>query len=292
MAKEVYIGIDLGGTRVRAARLTPDLEIEARVETPSLAQEGPDAVIKRLIAQAEAVWPTDGTKVLGVGVSAPGPVNPMTGVIVKPPNLNGWHNVPLREICHGRFGVETYLGNDANLAALAEAELGAARGYQDVLFLTISTGIGAGIITSGKLLVGVEGLGAECGHVVMIVGDDDHVSTFEKEAAGPAIARKAKQAIQDGQKSSIVELAGGSIDAVTARHVSDAAKQGDALGLKLMQRTGKIMGLAIISFLHTFNSQIVVLGGSVAEGGWDLLYEPMMDAIKQNALDPEYWNHL
>src|SRR5258706_6799754 len=190
MTKEVFIGIDLGDMRIRAARLPATLEIEERVETSSLAHEGPEAVIQRLFLQAEAVWPKDGTKVVGVGISAPGPVNPKTGVVVKPPNLDGWHNVPLREICHGRFGVETYLGNDANVAALAETELGAARGFQDVLFLTISTGIGGGVITSGKVLVGSEGLGAECGHVVMIVGDEQ-VSTFEKEAAGPAIARQA-----------------------------------------------------------------------------------------------------
>jgi glucokinase len=291
MTKEVYIGIDLGGTRVRAARLTPTLEIEARVETPSLAHEGPEAVIQRLFAQAEAVWPTDDTKVVGVGISAPGPVNPKTGVVVKPPNLAGWHNVPLREICHGRFGVETYLGNDANVAALAETELGAARGYQDVLFLTISTGIGGGVVTSGHLLVGSEGLGAECGHISLIV-DNDRVSSFEKEAAGPASARQAQQALRDGAKSKILDLAGGSIDAVTAKHVGEAAKAGDELGLKLIRRAGKMIGLAIMSFLHIFNSQIVVLGGSVAEGAWDLLYDPMMDAIKQSALDSAYWDHL
>src|SRR5436190_13944783 len=195
MPEDVYIGIDLGGTRIRAARLNKNLEIEARTETDSLAEDGPDAVIGRIFAQAEAVWPKDRSRVLGVGVSAPGPVNPKTGILVKPPNLNGWHNVPLRDLCHGRFGVETYLGNDANVAALAEAEMGAAKGYQDVLFLTISTGIGGGIISSGKMIVGAEGLGAECGHVILVV-EEDRVSSLEKEAAGPAIAKQAQAAIE------------------------------------------------------------------------------------------------
>jgi glucokinase len=285
-----YIGIDLGGTRVRAARLSPDLEIEARTETPSLAVEGADAVIQRIVQQAEAVWPTDGTKVLGVGISAPGPVNPKAGTVVRPPNLNGWHNVPLREICHGRFGVETYLGNDANVAALAEVELGAAKGFTDVLFLTISTGIGGGIISAGKMIVGSEGLGAECGHVVMVV-ENGKISTLEKEASGTAIARKAKEAIAAGVKTQVLELAG-TVDTITSKHVGMAAIAGDQYALDLLTYVGKIIGLGIISFMHVFNSQIVVLGGGVAQGTWKYLEPSMMDAIKVGALDPSYYDHL
>lgn len=290
MAKSVYIGIDLGGTRIRAARLSPSLEIEARSETPSLADEGLDAVISRIFEQAAAVWPEDGSEVLGVGISAPGPVNPRTGILVKPPNLPGWHNVPLEKLCQERFGVKTYLGNDANVATLAEAELGAARGYSDVLFLTISTGIGGGIITGGRMLVGAEGLGAECGHVVMIV-DNGRVSSLEKEAAGTHIARYAREAIAKGEKSSITDMVD-SIEQITAKHVSQAAKEGDLLAIRLIERAGRIIGLGIISFLHVLNSQIVVLGGGVVEGSWDMMYPPMLAAIKEAALDPEYWNHL
>ncbi|HLY27416.1 MAG TPA: ROK family protein [Aggregatilineales bacterium] len=291
MPQDVYIGVDIGGTRVRAACLSPDLNIITRTETASLASEGRDAVIERIFGQVQAVWPTDGSRVLGLGISAPGPVNPKTGVVVMPPNLDGWHNVPLRDICREKFGVETYLGNDANLAALAETDMGAGRGYQDVLFLTISTGIGGGVITGGKMLVGAEGLGAECGHIIMIV-EGENVSTFEKEAAGPAIARQARAAMEAGEKSSILELAGGKLDNVNTKHVSEAAKAGDKLALRLVTRAGKIIGLGITSFLLIFNPQIVVLGGGVIEGTWELLRGPMMEAIQTYSLDPEYWNHL
>jgi glucokinase len=291
MANTCYIGIDLGGTRVRAARLTPELQVEARSETASLAAEGAEAVIERIFQQAETVWPKDGTRVLGVGISAPGPVNPKAGTVVRPPNLNGWHNVPLREICHGRFGVETYLGNDANVAALAETEMGASKGYTDVLFLTISTGIGGGILSAGKMIVGSEGLGAECGHVVMVV-DGGKISSFEKEASGTAVARKAKEAIAAGTKSQVLELAGGSIDAITSKHVGMAAIAGDQYALDLLAYVGKIIGLGIISFMHVFNSQIVVLGGGVAQGAWKFLEPSMLDAIKVGALDPSYYDHL
>jgi glucokinase len=211
-------------------------------------------------------------------------------VVVAPPNLKGWHNVPLRDLIQGQMGTETYVGNDANLAALAENTMGAAHGYSDVLFLTISTGIGGGVITGGKLLIGSEGLGAECGHIIMVV--DGEVRDWEYQAAGPGIARQAREAIEKGETSSMVERAGGSVDAINGQIVGEAANAGDPLAVKLIERAGKMIGLAIVSFLHTFNPQIVVIGGGVAEGTWDLLNKPMWDAIKQYSMDSAYWEHL
>ena len=291
MPEDVYIGIDIGGTRIRAARLTRTLEIQARTETPSLADEGVDAVIGRIFSQGQAVWPADGSRVAGIGISAAGPLNPMTGVVVKLTNFKGWHNVPLRELCHAQFGVETYLGNDANVAALAETTLGAARGYRDVVFLTISTGIGAGVICAGKMLVGSKGLGAECGHIIMIA-EENRVSTLEKEAAGPAIARTAREAIERGEKSSILDRAGGSLEAITAKDVGESAEAGDPLAKKLIARAGWMIGLGIVSMLHVFNPEIVVLGGGVVDGTWNLLEDPMRRAIQEYSLTPEYWDHL
>ena len=291
MPNEVYIGIDLGGTRIRAARFTSGLEMQSRSETLTRGEEGKDAVIGRMVEQARAVWPTDGAQVAGIGISAPGPVNPHKGVIVKPPNLAGWYNVPLPQIIEERTGVPAYLGNDANLAALAETKMGAARGYKDVIFLTISTGIGGGVLVDGKLLIGSEGLAAECGHIILIV-EDDRVSSLEKEAAGPAIARHARAAIEKGAQSIILERAGGSLDHISARIVGDAAKDGDQLALRILERAGKIIGLGIVTFLHVFNPQIVVIGGGVAEGAGDLLFNPLGQAVRQYALDAAYWDHL
>ncbi len=290
MANEVYIGIDLGGTRIRAARFTTDLTMQQRTETLTNSHEGFQPVLDRIIAQARIVWPTDGATVLGIGISSPGPLNPMAGIVVSAPNLPGWHNIPLRNILQKEFDVPVYLGNDANLAALAEATSGAARGYQDVVFLTISTGIGGGVITGGKLIIGVEGIGAECGHIIMVV--DGRVTDWEKEAAGPAIGRQAQEAIQKGEKSAMLEMAGGSIDAITAKTVGEAAKAGDPLALKLIERAGWMIGLGIVSHLHLFNPRIIVIGGGVAKGTGDLLLRPMWQAIKQYALDSSYWEHL
>ncbi len=291
MASDVYISVDLGASRVRAGRFSTDLEMLARTEAPSLADKGRDIVLANIFEQVDKVWPTDGSKVIGIGVCAPGPLNPETGMVVNLTNFVGWRDVPLRELFVKKYGIETFLGNDGNVAALAEAALGAGKGHSDVVFLTISTGVGGGVISAGKMLVGADGMGAECGHMIMLT-EAEHVSTLEKETAGPGLARQARQAIQAGEKSSILELAGGALDAINAKHVSQAAKNGDALGLRIMTRAGKILGLGILSLLHIFNPQIVVLGGAVMEGSWDLMYGPMMEAIKEFALQPDYWNHL
>lgn len=292
MTEEVFIGIDLGGTLVRAGRFNKYLELEARSETHTRSEDGgPEAVIARMGEQARAVWPTNGATVSGIGISAPGPINPKTGVVTTPPNLKGWHNVPLRDWLQQKVDVPTYLGNDANLAALAESAMGAARGYTDVVFLTISTGIGSGIIVAGKLLIGSEGIGDECGHMIMLV-DGERVSSLEKEAAGPAIGRQARAAVEAGEKSSILELAGGSLEAIDARIVGEAAKAGDALGVRLVERAGKIIGLGVVSLLHIFNPQIVVIGGGVAKGMGELLFTPLRKTVEQYSLDSTYWQNL
>lgn len=291
MSDTIYIGIDLGGTRIRAARFTTDLAMEQRIETLTLDQEGLDAVIGRIIEQGKAVWPLNGLHVGGIGVSAPGPIDPVTGIIISPPNLKGWHNVPLQKRLETAFNAPVHLGNDANLAALAETAMGTSRGYTHVVFLTISTGIGAGVISDGKLLIGSHGLGAECGHLIMIA-DGDRVSTLEKEAAGPAIARQASTAIENGEKSMILDMAEGVIDSINARMVGEAALAGDNLASRLIERAGRMIGLGIVSLLHTFNPEIVVIGGGVAEGTWDILLKPMWNSIKTYSLDAAYWEKL
>ncbi|MBO9309458.1 MAG: ROK family protein, partial [Chloroflexi bacterium] len=211
MAEEVYIGIDLGGTRIRAGKFSARLERLARTETLTRDEEGVEAVIERLVAQARAVWAKEGERVVAVGVSAPGPIDLKTGVITRPPNLAGWHNVPLRRRLEEALGVPVYLGNDANLAALAEYERGAGRGFQHVIYLTISTGVGAGIIVDGVPIVGWRGFGAEGGHLAMLVYECGQLraTTLEREVQGSAIARQAQVAIVGGRQSAILDLAGG-----------------------------------------------------------------------------------
>lgn len=285
---QVIIGVDLGGTQVRAARFSPALDLLDRWVEPTRAHEGRDHVLSRMGDVIARVMPDDPASVLGIGVSAPGPINPHTGIIVAPPNLPGWHNVPLRAIVEERFNCATYLGNDANVAALAETTRGAAQGYKHVIYITVSTGIGSGIIDEGRLVIGAQGLGAEAGHMIMLVGD--RVSTLEKEAAGPAIARKAIARLQGGARSIITERVS-DLHEITAKVVGQAAADGDALAVELIASAGRMVGLGLVTLMHLFNPQVIVVGGGVTKTG-DLLFEPMRAAVREYVLDPAYCEHV
>ncbi|MFN8565579.1 MAG: ROK family protein [Anaerolineae bacterium] len=287
---DFVVGIDLGGTRMRAALFDPELNLIERQEVPTNARRGRDTTLDRMRELVQQILPDDPQAQLGgIGISAPGPVNPQAGLLVAPPNLPGWHNVPLVQILQKEFGYSTFLGNDANVASLAETARGAARGYRHVIFITLSTGIGGGIISDGRLLLGKDGLAAEVGHMPLVVGDT--VTTLEKEAAGPALARKARARIEAGEKSIISEMVKGKLEDCTGGTVGKAAVQGDALALSVVQRAGFIVGLGLTSLLHVFNPEIIVLGGGVSNLG-ELLFAPMRETIQKYCIDPAYWQDL
>lgn len=285
---KVIIGVDLGGTRLRAACLDYQLNIMERQETKTLAHEGLEATLQRMKDQIRAVWSDDNASVAGIGISAPGPLNPRTGVVIAPPNLPGWHDVPLADLMRDEFGVPVYVGNDANVAALAETAVGAAKGYRHVIYITVSTGIGSGIINDSKLILGRTGLGCEAGHIIMIV-ENDQISSLEKEAAGPALARQAQQRIKDGEQSVLLAMAKGEPDSIDARMVGDAANGGDGLALSIVKRGGKIVGLGLVSLLHLFNPEVVVIGGGVSYIG-DIWFDAIRKAVQEQAIDEDYWN--
>lgn len=283
------IGVDLGGTRIRAARLDAGLNVVQRVETRTLADEGLEPTLQRIKEQIRQVLPSDGD-VAGIGLSAPGPLNPQTGVVVAPPNLPGWHDVPLGRILKDEFNVPVYIGNDANVAALAEVTRGAAQGYRHAIYITVSTGIGSGIIVDGRLLLGNVGLAAEAGHMVMIV--EDRVSTLELEAAGPDMAEQAVKRIKAGAKSVMYEMVRGDFSKLEGSTVGRAAIKGDPLALEIVRRGAKLVGLGIVNLLHLFNPEIIVIGGSVTTNLKDIMFPPMWEAIKTHTIDDDYWKDL
>ena len=285
MAKQI-IAVDLGGTQLRSALCDGGLNVIQRENTLTLAHQGPAATLDRIKAYIRKVLPAEPGAVAGIGFSSPGPLNPKTGVIVAPPNLPGWRDVPLARIIADEFGLPVYVGNDANVAALAEAIKGAAQSHRHVIYITISTGIGAGMICDGKLLLGRDGLAAEFGHIPIVVAGG-HVSSVELEAAGPAIARRVKAAIQRGARSCLGEWTGGESERIDARLVAEAAAAGDALALEALAHAGRFVGLGIVSALHLFNPEIIVLGGGVTKSG-DALFTAMRAAIERHVMDRAY----
>lgn len=285
MNKEI-IAVDLGGTQIRSARFDHKLNLLQREKTLTLAETGPGPTIERIKTYIAKVLPASGDAVAGIGISSPGPLNPKTGVIIAPPNLPGWRDVPLADIMRAEFNLPVYIGNDANVAALAEASRGAAQGQRHVVYITVSTGIGSGIICDGRLLLGRAGLAAELGHIPIVIAPEN-VSTVELEAAGPAIARHAQMALRAGRHSTLRELTKGGNCPLDAQAVARAARAGDALAMEIFAQAGTIIGLGIVSVLHLFNPEVVVVGGGVSKAG-DLLFAPMRAAVRQHVLDDAY----
>jgi glucokinase len=277
------IGVDLGGTRIRVARLDSSLNILERREIPTLADQGHASIIARMIDLIRDLLPPEG--VVGIGVSSPGPLNPITGVIVAPPNLTGWKDVPLAQTLREAFSLPVYVGKDANVAMLAEAARGAARGFRHAVYVTLSTGIGGGVLVNGRLLLGLDGFAAELGHMVLVV--DGRVSSVEKEACGLAIAQHARDHIARGAATIMRDVVGDDLARLDSKMVGQAAAQGDAVALEIVRRAGWIIGLGMVSILHTFNPEIVITGGGLTQMG-DLLLAPMREAITQYVIDSAY----
>ncbi len=289
---DYVIGVDLGGTRLRAALMDDDLTIHARHEVLTEARDGFDATFGRIKQLVRAVLPEaqgNNDALLGIGVSIPGPTNPFKGIVELGTNLAGWHDIPLASLLQDEFHTPVFLGNDANVAALAEATRGAGRGYRHVIFVTVSTGIGSGIIVDGHLLLGKDGLAAEAGHIVMQV--DGEFTTLEKQTAGPSLARQARARIQAGETSLISELVNGDLSKISGKTVGEALRAGDVLAASVVNQAGTILGGGMASMLHLFNPEILIFGGGVSTIG-EPLFAPMRAAIEANCIDKAYWRNL
>jgi glucokinase len=257
---DYVIAVDLGGTQLRAALVAADGRIAAHERTATLVQEGPTAVVGRmlsLIAQVHLFLPA-GARLLGVGVGAPGPLDPATGIVYSPPNLPGWEAFPLRQMLADALGLPVALGNDANVAALAEWRFGGGQGRHHVVFVTVSTGIGGGVIEDGRLILGRMGAAAELGFLIL---DPERGTIWEDLASGTALGRAAAAAMPEHPDSLLHQLAPPA--AVGAAHVAEAAARGDTLALALMEREARLLGLGFASILHVFSPEILLVGGSV-----------------------------
>lgn len=283
------IGVDLGGTNIRAAVCD---EQGARLEhaaQPTRAMEGPEAVLKRIIdtiRRATERTRLDEYKVGAIGVASPGPIDPDRGIILESPNLPGMINFPLKARLDAEFGVPTFVGNDANLAALGEHRHGAGQGIKNMVYVTISTGIGGGIIADGQLYLGWRGFAGEVGHQTLEARGPKcncgNVGCLEVLASGPAIARQARQALDAGRESLLRSLAGSA--EVTTTMVAQAAEKGDALALELFRNAGFYIGLGLVNLLHILDTELFVLGGGVALHTWDFLYPSISQTLIRNAM--------
>ncbi len=289
---DYYIAVDIGGTQLRAACYPPDSL--KPVTLARLPTQDPDRAptasipLERLKDLIASILP-DGP-VTTISVAAPGPVDPFRGVLREAPNIPGWVDIPLQSILEERFGVPVVIGNDANLAALGEWKYGAGQGHHHMIYLTISTGIGGGIIIDDRLLLGAHGLAGELGHITIVpdgplcgCGGRGHLEAL---ASGTAIARWVQAQLASGASSSVA-----SIPSLTSRHVYEAARQGDALCVAALARAGTFIGQALADFILIFNPSIVVFGGGVSRSG-EFLFAPLRKALEKSVLSPHYLDDL
>jgi len=223
---------------------------------------------------------------LGIGIAAAGIIDSDKGRVISSPNLPGWHEVPLRDAIEQRFGIPVHLGNDATLAALGEWRFGLKNGIANLIYITVSTGIGGGIIAGGKLYTGACGVAGEIGHMTIDVNGPKcncgNIGCWETLASGRALAREAVKQIAEGARTSIIELVNGDISKIDAKVVDQAAKQGDELAKELISRLAYYLGIGLVNLVNIFNPELILVGGGVAKMG-DLLLQPAIKIVKERA---------
>jgi glucokinase len=284
--------VDLGGTQVRAVLTDAEGTPLKRANTLTLAHEGPQQVMARVQdCISQVLEGTERSKVLGIGIGAPGTVNPWTGILTNTTNIPGLDNWPLRDQLAQQFRVPAFVGNDAKLAALGEHRFGAGREASSLVYLTISTGIGGGVIDGGRLVLGAHGWATELGHIIVEPRGPrcpcGNIGCLEALAAGPAIARHAIELLQSGRASLLASIVEGKLDRITAKEVVEAARAGDRLAVQVMERAAFYLGIGMVSIIHAFDPQLIIVGGGVSKAG-DLLFAPVRGIIAERAMTEEW----
>ena len=259
-----------------------------RSETDTPSADGVDAVVAACIdqlARARSAAP-HGLELAGIGISSPGPVDPATGVIVEPPNLGpAFRDVPITRLVGGAFDLPTFLDRDTNVAALGEHAFGAARGIDSFIYVTVSTGIGGGVMDNGRILRGADGLAGELGHVVVALDGPrcgcGGIAHVEAIASGTGLARAAREAVAAGESPYLARTAAaaGGPEALSARDVAQGALEGDAACVRLMATARRAIAVACVTYVNAFNPRRIVIGGSIADAEGERLLEPVRQAI-------------
>jgi glucokinase len=269
----LVVGVDIGGTKVAAGLVNRNGEIKKQIRTPMAANGDASEGLAAVISAIDLLLDHDADArnlIRGIGICAPGPLDPATGIVINPPNVPCWRNFPLAYEVEKVYRVPVKVENDANAAALAEAYWGAGRGYRHIFYAGIGTGIGTGIVFAGRIYNGRTGAAAEGGHMSI----DYHgplcgcgkPGCIEVLAAGPAIARRARAKLTSGKgsHSSILDLAKGNIDAVTSEMVGQAYAAGDQLAKQTLQETVQLLSLWLSNIVDLLEPDVIIIGGGVA----------------------------
>lgn len=292
----LFVGVDLGGTNIVVGAMSDDGSRQFGMHSePTRSDEGADRVIERMAEMVEttirtAMRETGASRgaFKGVGIGAPGPLDREKGIVKVAPNLK-WHDVPLRDRMSELTGLPAAIDNDANCATYGEWWIGAARGGKNVVGITIGTGIGGGLILDGMLYHGSSDMAGELGHITIDQNGRrcgcGNYGCLEAYASGPAIADRAREAIDGDSVSILGELVHGDLSRITAQTVYDAAARGDDIARDVVRDTARFLGMGIANLLNIFNPDVVVIAGGVTQAG-DALFVPLRDEVRRRAFRP------
>jgi len=293
-----YLGIDLGGTNVKAGVVDNDGNTLSESQAPTDATRGPDAGVNTMVAVgqqalAECLIPID--QIAAVGVATPGTMDIPAGMLLDPPNLPGWTNFPIRQRIEDRFQKPTVLQNDANAAAYGEYWVGTGRNTHSMVLWTLGTGIGCGIIIGDLIVEGEHSHGAECGHIIIEMDDGRYCDTgqygtLEAYASAKSLIRRCREAMAEGRESS---LNGYAEEELTGLTIAQAAEQGDALARDMIMDAARCLGVGTTTLMHTIDPDMVLFGGAMTFGRHDgvlgrQFLQRIRDEVKKRAFPVPY----
>lgn len=286
--RECVLGMDLGGTKITVAAVDATGKILMESDFPSPSQDAEEMVetFKVLTGKECRRYLESGLRVKAVGIAAAGYVLQEEGILMNAPNI-AWRNAPLRKIAAEATGLPAVLDNDANGAAAGERFAGVTRGVDNFVYLTLGTGVGGGVYVDGKLLRGNRGMAAEAGHIVIdpngpLCGCGNR-GCLEALASGTALGHEGVGLAKKNPDTILIEMAGGDPIAITGRMVAEAARQGDDAALRALKIWSGYLGLGIVSLIHVFDPEIVVLGGGVSYSG-DLFIDDVRQTVSERGI--------
>lgn len=278
----IYVGVDLGGTNIAAGVVDKAGKILHKDSVPTGVGREFEVIVTDMAELVKKVVRDAGytmDQVERIGVGSPGAMDKKKGTVVFANNLF-WHHVPLAPLLSEKTGGKpVYIDNDANVAGLAELVAGGAKGHNSAILLTLGTGVGGGIVLDGKVFSGTHGLGAELGHMCVVIDGDlctcGNRGCFERYTSATALINAGKKDLAENPDGAIAKAAGGDAEKVTAKIVIDAAKSGDPAGVAIFERYVYILSMGIITLINCFDPEVFVLGGGVANAG-----EFLLDAVR------------
>jgi len=284
---DAYITVDIGGTNIRCAVFDEKGDSPMRYKKTTTLQNNQSAE-KNIIQVIKESWP-DGFNVKGISAAAPGSVDVKNGIVILAPNISGWKNIKLKKILEEEFHILSIINNDARLAAFGEWKKGAGQGHENLLYFTISTGLGGGAIVKNELIEGDLGIATEVGHITVDVngpkcgcGKFGHLEAF---SSGTGIENYVKQQLNKGFISDLLK------ENSTAKEIFSAASAGDCLAIKAFEQAGYYLGIGIANYLHIFNPSCIIFGGGVSQSG-ELIFKPFRKSLEQHVLSPDYLKNL